>query len=1491
VRLETVRLGSAGSRVGAPAAVCLIEQVGSTPSSSPPPALFCIGGATGGVVALPDTAFGSSATFGGPSPHLIPGEAAAGLKSAAAEEGEGGQGQAGAAPPPAPPPPDLDLAAVASRAAALLPAMFGGRGGVKAGAVVSLCPVVLPAGTGRAHARAGVNGGGGGRTALQPAPTPLASTLRRVRGGGGDPTGGPPPSSTVALAALHADGALRVLDVAAVVTAGSSAAALASVTLGAAALSLAPPLPAAPPSRTRPRAGSPPPAETGPPLLEPAALAAGAGVVVVAFASRSRAAGGARALLSAFTLSPSGGVGGGGVRFTPSGAPVPCPPTLGAPRALWLGTRGRTAWVLCRRGLASAALRRGGGAAAAAATAVAPPAPASHGPPGWGGAPGAASLPGPATLDGLWAGLDAALVARGAPPGAASGAAAAATAAALTPPGALSRDALADALPEALGPAAGGPVAAAALAGAPAAALRAALAAAIPATAARSTSELAAAAALSESHARAWRARHAPAGLVGVGGSGEDGDDDAPPLVVRRGPLLTAVDGAAGAEALRAAAAGGHALCPPLSPATRLASAAGALRAVLGPDLLAIAATGLAGLDPGAVVAPALASLVTAGPPPPVACASAPGGGTGAARAAAAAGDAAWRRARTALALDVRALYSDPGGVGESAVAAFLGGVTGGMPGGGDGRSGGGAHRTPAGAAAAGAAATAAAAAALELLVLACLRPPGVAPSSSLTLGSPATAAAAALARAGALAGWVCGEPAPAAGGGGGGGAGGGLAFWPDLGGGGGGDALAMTTASALPSAAGSAASGGADAPLAVTLPGLAGAGRPSAAAWAGALMCGGQPAPPSLPDLPAAAAAAALNIALAVGGGRTAPGALAAALVRAGPAVAGTPAGRLLAGCAALARLRGSTSPDLAASSAATEAESEVFAAAAALRGSAAADGGGAGLAAAMSVALGTASGGRAGDAAAVAAHDPATAELRLLEAAAAAAERAHAPATAARFAAAAVRAVDAAFPGEGEGAGAARAAAEGRLWAALLDAALAAGDVGAAYVALTSHPGPGALADGLPRLLARAVRTPAGARAVVRLPLAGAAALGVSGGGGAAAAAGDPPLTITPTYTHAVKALRRRADAADLNAGPPGPYGTLYALCASRNDWRGAASAALGLARRLRDEGGPAGAAAAALGAASNALALLPVGDRVLDDPAPTGATGRLVTADALAAEAAAARARAAAVGAAGTAPSSAAAAGDPAAVVAGLIAAGEHGAAAALARAALPPSAAAAAIAAAAAGAARAAVAAAAAAGDGGPPPPPGAGPWAPLRALLASHAPVPAPGPAADPAAAALAAAARLAAAGAALAAQPRLSLPRWLDAALCAAPAEGGLASAVDPPGAAAPPGPLTPHGGDPAAYARLLLAAGRAEDAAGVVARALDAWRLRGAGHARTGPGRAWLAPGLVAEVGASLAGAGGQGRAAGAALARAADAAAGAAREHTAAAVEARMG
>lgn len=234
-----------------------------------------------------------------------------------------------------------------------------------------------------------------------------------------------------------------------------------------------------------------------------------------------------------------------------------------------------------------------------------------------------------------------------------------------------------------------------------------------------------------------------------------------------------------------------------------------------------------------------------------------------------------------------------------------------------------------------------------------------------------------------------------------------------------------------------------------------------------------------------------------------------------------------------------------------------------------------------------------------------------------------------------------------------------------------------------------------------------------------------------------------------------------------------------------------------------------------------------------------------------------------------------------MASLLAAGEHAAAAGLARAALPPHAAADAVAAAAAGAARAAVAAAAAAGDAGPPPLPGSGPWAGLRALLACHAPVPPPGPTADPAAASLASAARLAAAGAALAAAPRLALPRWLDAELAACPPEGGLASHANPAGA--DDEYHTPHGGDPAAYARLLLAAGRPADAAGVVVRALNGWRLRGAGHAKSGPGRAWLAPGLVAEVKAALA-KGGGGGGAGDALVRAAGAAGAAAVDHTAA-------
>ena len=76
VRVETVRLGSAGARAGAPAAVCLVAQApgGDGPPAAPP--LLCLGGAAGGVVALPDTAFGSSSTFGAPGPHLIPGEAA-----------------------------------------------------------------------------------------------------------------------------------------------------------------------------------------------------------------------------------------------------------------------------------------------------------------------------------------------------------------------------------------------------------------------------------------------------------------------------------------------------------------------------------------------------------------------------------------------------------------------------------------------------------------------------------------------------------------------------------------------------------------------------------------------------------------------------------------------------------------------------------------------------------------------------------------------------------------------------------------------------------------------------------------------------------------------------------------------------------------------------------------------------------------------------------------------------------------------------------------------------------------------------------------------------------------------------------------------------------------------------------------------------------------------------------------------------------------------
>ena len=94
VRVDSVRLGSAGARAGPPAALCLVEQASHSTSSSP---LLCVGGAAGGVVALPDAAFGHSSAYeGGSSPHLLPGEAAAGL--AAAAEGEGGE-EAGTPPP------------------------------------------------------------------------------------------------------------------------------------------------------------------------------------------------------------------------------------------------------------------------------------------------------------------------------------------------------------------------------------------------------------------------------------------------------------------------------------------------------------------------------------------------------------------------------------------------------------------------------------------------------------------------------------------------------------------------------------------------------------------------------------------------------------------------------------------------------------------------------------------------------------------------------------------------------------------------------------------------------------------------------------------------------------------------------------------------------------------------------------------------------------------------------------------------------------------------------------------------------------------------------------------------------------------------------------------------------------------------------------------------------------------------------------------------
>jgi len=87
----------------------------------------------------------------------------------------------------------------------------------------------------------------------------------------------------------------------------------------------------------------------------------------------------------------------------------------------------------------------------------------------------------------------------------------------------------------------------------------------------------------------------------------------------------------------------------------------------------------------------------------------------------------------------------------------------------------------------------------------------------------------------------------------------------------------------------------------------------------------------------------------------------------------------------------------------------------------------------------------------------------------------------------------------------------------------------------------------------------------------------------------------------------------------------------------------------------------------------------------------------------------------------------------------------------------------------------------------------------------------------------------------------------------------------------------------------VLLAHGRAPAAAGVTARALDRWRVRGAGRAAAAPGKAWLAPALVSDVQAALlasSDSGGDGeagrRSAAAALARAAGAAAAAAREHS---------
>ncbi|BDA47676.1 probable nuclear pore complex protein Nup160 at C-terminar half [Coccomyxa sp. Obi] len=206
---------------------------------------------------------------------------------------------------------------------------------------------------------------------------------------------------------------------------------------------------------------------------------------------------------------------------------------------------------------------------------------------------------------------------------------------------------------------------------------------------------------------------------------------------------------------------------------------------------------------------------------------------------------------------------------------------------------------------------------------------------------------------------------------------------------------------------------------------------------------------------------------------------------------------------------------------------------------------------------------------------------------------ERLGCPEGAARFAQAAVRQVDVAFPADGRMAGApdgaARATREGRLWSNLFVYSLDVGQYEAAYAAMQANPVPERQLDCLQRLLGE-LCSRGEIATLVSLPFAGTLDVARHGSGPAMLSLGD----------EALKFLRRRADNAELGSRPQ-PYQVLYDFCVSRGEFREAAAAQLALARRLRDEDPKAvHAVHAALSAALGALSLVDSAHAWLEDAA---------------------------------------------------------------------------------------------------------------------------------------------------------------------------------------------------------------------------------------------------------------------------------------------------